>query len=750
MSDAPSRRHFLIAGAAAGGALLIGFGLRDPGRVGDGSGVPVSGSEVALNAYLKLDAEGGITVLLPRAEMGQGVSTALPMLLAEELAVDVASVRVEFAPAGPEYANVAIVLDGLPTTAEAAGPLAALQRGATARVARWMGLQVTGGSTSVRDAWLPMREAGAVARELLLRAAGAKWGVERARLYAADGRVHDPRGGRTLGYADLAVRAARLPPDRPPALRGPAGWTQIGTSPRRLDGLAKVSGTARFGIDARPEGLLYAALALLPAPARRLTSADTEAARAMRGVQAVVMLPDGVAVVADNSWRARQAADAVRLSGEGGPAVRDEAELATLLDTALDAGEARVYEQRGAALGAADATTLDADYAVPFLAHACMEPLNCTARIDADACTLWLPTQAPELARGLAALTLGLSRQQVTVERTYLGGGFGRRAEMDVVRTALRVAQALPGRAVQVLWSREQDFAHDVFRPAARARLRARLGADGLPLALHVRLASDSVLRGLKGRLWAGLDRDGPDPTCVDGCIERPYALPRVQVEHVAVHSGIPVGFWRSVGFSQNVFFYESFVDEMALAAGIDALDYRRRLLGGHPRHLAVLERAARAAGWEEPLAPGRGRGIALAECFASIVAQVVEVSVSGDRLRVERVTCAIDCGTVVHPDQVRAQISGAIVFALSAALWGRIDLRDGAVQESNFDGQPLLRMPDMPAVVVELLDRRPAPPGGVGEPGVPPLAPALANALFAASGQRVRQLPITASGWRT
>lgn len=740
---APGRRRFLVAGAALGG-LLVGCGsLEREGLAPVGPVVPGPDGALALNAWLRIAPSGGVTVAVPRSEMGQGVYTGLAMLVAEELEVPWEAVQVEQAPLDPVYANVTLLAEGLPDDAR-------LRRWFAGQAARALGLQVTGGSTSVRDAWLPMRRAGAVAREMLRRAAARRWQVPPGDCEARAGRVLHAASGREAAYGELVADAARVRLDGLPALKPAAGFTLIGSAAPRLDIAAKLDGSAEFGIDVRPAGLLHAAIRHGPVFGSRLVGHDAEAVRALPGVEAVVALDHAVAVVADGWWRASRALAVLPARFEGGATLGLDTEAVYAgLERALAEGQATTRRKTGrvdkALAGAA--TRMEARYRAPYLAHACMEPMNCTARVDEDGCEVWVGNQFPSLVARTAAEVAGVAAERVRVHTPYLGGGFGRRAEMDVVREAVAIARALPGRPVKLIWSREEDIRHDVYRPAALCRFEAGLDARGRPVAWHHRIASPSATRGFLSRHWPRLPMPVADRTDTEGAAELPYAIPAVRVEHVEHDPGVPVGYWRAVGHSQNAFFVESFVDELAHAAGSDPVEFRRALLGAHPRHLAVLEAAARAADWGRPLPPGRGRGVALHASFGSIVAQVVEAEVSpAGAIRVARVVCAIDCGVVVNPDSVRAQMEGGIVFALGAALQGEITLREGAVVQSNFGDYPLPRLADTPAIEVLLVPGGESP-GGVGEPGVPPLAPALANAVFAATGERLRSLPLRPGG---
>lgn len=742
------RRGLLIAGAVtAGGALLVGVGLQPPSarsRLGAGSLMRPSDGEVALNGWVKIGTDGRVTVAVPRAEMGQGVHTALAQLLAEELDAAWDQVQVQDAPVAGIYANAALVLNVLPLQPADDGALARFARGAGQRTGYVLGLQVTGGSSSVRDAWEPLRLAGAAARSLLLQAAAARWAVPLTELRSAGGFVL--QGERRLGYGELAAEAARFTPPAALALKARKDWQLIGHSPPRLDLPAKVTGQARYGIDVRLPGLRYAALRQSPSFGGSVVRLEVEAIQQRRGVFSAFVLNGHTAVVvADSWWRAEAALKAHPPRFHAGPrGGRHSAEMRETLQRALDQHEGTGFRDAGDArrvLAAAE-LVLRAEYEAPFLAHAALEPLNCTAQVKDGRVHVWCPTQVASLARWKAAQVAGVDQAQVTVETTYLGGGFGRRLETDVIEQAVDIAMRSDGAPVKLLWNREEDFTHDVYRPMTLSRFEATLGPDGRPQAWLNKVAGPSVSRDSVARLLPGLAADLPDKNHIEGAFDLPYAIPNLRVRQLRVALGVPVGSWRSVGHSQNAFFTECFIDELAQAAGQDPLRYREALLAQHPRHLAVLRLAATQAQWGEALPAGRARGIALHESFGSICAQVAEVSVQDGKLRVHRVVCALDAGTIVHPDTVRAQMEGSITFGLSAALYGEITIEHGAVQQRNFPEQPLLSLAETPQIEVHLVASE-APPGGVGEPGTPPTAPAVVNALAALTGKRIRRLPI-------
>jgi isoquinoline 1-oxidoreductase beta subunit len=652
-----------------------------------------SAAEVIFNRWLRIAADGTITVIIDRSEMGQGVMTGLAMLAAEELEIDLAQLRTEFAPAHPHYFNA------------------------------MLGEQMTGGSTSVRAAWMPLREAAAQTRQRLVAAAAATWKVPQRECRAEQGAIVHLPTRRRLGYGDLAASAAAQLVPSTVRLKQPEAFRLIGTSPPRLDIPDHISGRTVFGSDVSIPGMLGSVVARAPVFGGKTKAVATIQTRAIEGVHEVVELQNGVAVVADNIWSALRGREALQV-------IWDEGQLATLGSEDIGRRFAHAATCKGrlerddgdvdAALGKA-ATVIEAVYETPYLAHATMEPMNCTARVGTDGCDVWAPTQAQTEAQRVAADAAGLPCERVRIHTMPLGGGFGRRLDSDFVGEAVRIAKAI-GRPVQVLWTRDDDMHHDHYRPANYTRLQASLDKRGAPLAWFQRIV-------------------GP-PLALDG-VDFPYAIPNVREEHVTVDPGIPTGPWRSVGASQNAFVIESFIDELAHAAAADPFTFRQKLLRKSPRHRAVLQLAAEKAGWMTPPPHGRHRGVAVYHSFGSYVAQVAEVSINASSvINVHRVICAIDCGIAVNPDLIAAQMEGAIAFGLSAALKGEITIEHGRVVQANFKDYPILTLAEMPRVEVHIIARQDEP-GGVGEPGVPPIAPAVANAVFAATGCRVRHMPL-------
>lgn len=699
-----SRRGLLRAGLAAGGGLLIGVGVEVAEAAGPATAfVP--------NALIRIDADGTVTLTMPYVEMGQGTYTSVPMLLAEELEVDLASVRLQHAPASDKlYAN----------------PL--------------LGLQMTGGSTTIRANFLSMRQAGAAARLMLVEAAARRWGVEPTACRAARGAVHHDASRRRLGYGALTADAAALPVPREIALKPLSASRLIGTPVKRLDAPAKVDGSARYGIDVRLPGMRVAALAQSPVFGGRVKAVDDRAALQVRGVRQVVRLDDCVAVVADHLGAANKGLAVLSIEwDDGANASLSSADIVESMRKASlgPAATARADGDFDAAFGAA-ATRLEAVYELPFLAHAALEPMNCTVHVRKDSCEVWTGTQVMTRAQAVAAEVTGLPVDRVTVHNHLLGGGFGRRLEVDGVKRAVQIATRVDG-PVKVVWSREEDIQHDMYRPYFYDRMAAGLDGDGRLVAWRHRITGSSIIKRWLPPAYV----NGVDFETIDGAEKPPYALTNVRVEYVNHEPPqIPTAFWRGVGPTHNVFVVESFIDELADAARQDPVAFRLGMLAHNPRAKRVLELAAERAGWGRPLPAGQGRGVSLQFAFGSYMAQVVEVEVRDGRIAVQRVVVAADCGVVVNPDTVRAQIQSAVIFGLSAALHGEITFKAGRVEQSNFHDYPALRMQEVPPIETHLVASTEAP-GGMGEPGTSALAPALANAVHAATGQRLRKLPL-------
>ncbi|HYL54899.1 MAG TPA: xanthine dehydrogenase family protein molybdopterin-binding subunit [Gemmatimonadales bacterium] len=715
-----SRRCFLQVSAAAGGALLIGFGL--PARfVGP----------FAPNAFIRIDPDGVVTLVMHKVEMGQGTYTAMSMLLAEELEVDLSQVRLEHAPADDaRYAE--------PT----------------------FGVQETGGSTSVRGNFEPLRRAGATARELLVAAAAATWKVDPKACRAEHGAVIHDATSRRLDYGSLVDRAARMRWPGEVQLKQPKDFRLIGTPVKRLDTPDKVDGTTQYGIDVRIPGMKYASVAACPVFGGKLAGVDDTKAKAIPGVRQVVRLDDAVAVVADDTWTAKRGLAALDIRWDEGPnATLSTADIVRqLADASQKAGVVARDDGNVDQAMAGAAQRIEAVYQVPFLAHATMEPINCTVHVRPDACDLWLGTQVPTFTRTAAARLTGVPKARVQVHNQFLGGGFGRRLEVDFVIQAVNIAKQVDG-PVQVLWSREEDIQHDMYRPYYYDRFAAGLDSAGRPVAWTHRVVGSSIEARVISELFpktlrvlraGGLHRLGAmikhlDLDAVEGAAEPPYSIPNIRVDFVRQEppTGLRTAFWRGVGPTHNIFVVESFVDELAAAARQDPFAYRRALLDRSPRARGVLELVAGQAGWGQPLPPGSGRGIALLHAFGSYIAQVAEVAVSRQgEVRVARVVCAVDCGTIVNPDIVKAQMESGIIFGMTAALWGEITVKNGRVEQHNFNDYRALRLREAPVIEVHLVQSAEAP-GGVGEPGTSAVMPAITNAIYAATGKRIRILPV-------
>jgi len=705
------RRDFLKTGAAGAVGLVIGFYL--PGSRAAAELAPVAPGASALNAWIRIAADDSVTIVIDKSEMGQGIVTSLSMLAAEELECDWKKIRWEFAPADKVYVN----------------PL--------------FGVQGTGGSMSTRASWKPMSQAGASAREMLIAAAAQKWGVDKTVCRAENGEVINAATKTRASYGSLAEAAAKLPMPADVPLKDPKTYKLVGKPTKRLDTPIKTNGRAEFGIDVRRPDMLHAVVARCPVFGGKIASFDGSKAKAVRGVKDVIQISTGVAVVADNTWNAMEGRRALDIKwDEGLNASLTSAAISKLF--AERAGKpgavARKEGDAAAAMGSA-MKKMEAIYEAPYQAHVTMEPMNCTAHVRADSCDVWVPTQFQTTSEGTAAKITGLKPEQIHIHTTYLGGGFGRRAEQDFVVEAVEMSKAM-GVPVQVTFSREDDMQHDMYRPASYCRFSAGLDADGWPVAWNARIASPSIMTRFFG---PGAVKNGLDESSVEGVSDIAYAIPNILVDYQLTEPGIPVGFWRSVGASQNGFFSESFVDEVAAASGKDPYEFRRKLLAKAPRHLGVLELAATKADWGKRLPAGRFRGIAMVKAFDTHVAEVAEISVAKDgTVRVHRVVCAVDCGRVINPATVEAQMQGGIVYGLTAALKGGITIDRGRVQQSNFSDYDLLRMNEMPQVEVYIVPSDESPTG-CGEPGVPPVAPAVCNAIFAATGKRIRTLPVRA-----
>ena len=710
----PSRRDFLSTTAAVGGGLILALTL--PGTAGKfsaaaASSLPASGSGKSgaqLNAWLKISSDNSITIIVDRSEMGQGVYTALPMLLAEELDIDLNEIQIEAAPVGDAYVNPG------------------------------NGGQVTGTSNSVQDAWDKLRMAGATARTMLIFAAARRWRVDPSQCHAANGTVVNAQG-KVLSYGELADTAAKLPLPTNVKLKSNADFRIIGKSRPRIDTPGKVDGSAEFGLDVKLPGMLHAALAQSPVLGGKLKSIDSETAEKMPGVRKVLVTAGGVVVVADHFWQALKARKALRITWDPGDNARlDNAAIRTLLETTAAAGAglaARTDGDVSAALESAK-QRLSAAYYVPLLAHATMEPMNCTADVKAGGCDLYVGTQVQQVAQTTAATAAGLSPAQVRVHTTLIGGGFGRRLDIDFIPAAVEASKAL-GVPVKVIWTREDDMTHDTYRPPAYEEVSGGLDASGKLIAWKLHITSPSIT----ARMFPPVK--GVDDSVIEAAVNNLYDVPNLAVSYSRQEIGIDVGYMRSVSHAPNCFVIESFMDELAAAAGKNPYDFRLQHLAKKPRQRRVLNLAAERAGWGKTPA-GRHQGIALMEGYTTHLAQVAEISIVGGELKVHKIVCVVDCGQMVNPRIVESQIESGIVFGLSAALWGEVTIEAGRVQQTNFNDYRVLRSNEVPELDVHLVQSDEAP-GGIGEAAVPLVAPALCNAIFAATGKRLRSLPISA-----
>ncbi len=740
-----SRRRFVLGTVAAAGALVIGWSLLPPRqRLHTDPPAALPDAKFPLNGWVMVSVDGRVTLMLAKSEMGQGVMTSLAMLVAEELDVPLAAIDFMQAPIRKIYGDVTIAAEGLPFHPEDHGMLRRGAQWMTRKLLREVGVMVTGGSSSVRDSWQPLREAGAAARARLVAAAAQAWTLPAAECSTRAGRVLHP-GGRSASYGELAERAAGIG-DVPYQLKDVSQFRLIGLPVHRVDVPAKVNGSARFGMDVRLPGMRYAMLAMCPVFGGRLRGFDAASVEHLPGIDKVMVLdadrsgaPDAVAVVADSRWHAMQAVGQLAVSWDEGAAAQvSSGGIVEELRRALDDDAGFTYYRRGDVDAQQASKQVRAEYRVPFVAHAAMEPLNCTALYEHGRLTVWAPTQSPSVAVTVAARAANVDSDAVDLQVTMLGGGFGRRLDNDLVAQAAQLARAMEGQPVQLMWTREQDLAHDFYRPAAVARLLGSLAADGRLLGWETKSAGGSPVQPLLQRAF-GLPVAGPDKATVEGLYDHPYEIPHQKVAHVIVDSAVPLGSWRSVGHSHNAFFKECFIDELAHEAGADAVEFRRRLLDAHPRQRAVLDAAVALAG---EAGEGRALGVALHDAFGSIVAQVAEVSVEGSRIRVHSISCAVDCGMAINPDGVMQQVESSIAFGLASALNDEIVVSNGRVQQSNFHDYRTLRLPDMPEVRVTIVPSS-EPPGGMGEPATPPVAPAVANAVFRLTGRRLRSLPL-------
>jgi isoquinoline 1-oxidoreductase subunit beta len=710
MAKTLNRRIFLKA-AAGGGALLVGGyipGLREAGTA-EAAGV------FEPNVWVKIGADDSVTIMLSMLEMGQGVMTSMPMLVAEELDLDWNKIKTEWAPADPRYGNP-----------------------------NFGGAQLTAGSNSVRGMWKLLREAGATAHAVLITAAAQTWSVPENTCSTEKGEVIHKASGRRLRYGALVDKAATLPVPKTVSLKNPKEFRLAGQSLPRLDIPEKVNGKAEFGIDVKRPDMLIARVVRCPVFGGKVESFNADKAKAVPGVRQVVKISSGVAVVADNYWAASRGVQALEVKW-------NEGSLATLSSAEILKKYAALAEQPGKfARNDGDAPaaiknntrSFERVFEVPFLAHATMEPMNCTADVRSDRCDVWVPTQGQTASKQAAVAASGLPEKAVNVHTTYLGGGFGRRGEADFVTDAVETSKAV-GKPVKVIWTREDDMQHDFYRPITYLRMWGTVDAAGKPLAFMQRIVQQSLMKRI-----GSLPPNGVDFISVDGSASLPYDIPNIRVEYIETDPGVPYGFWRSVGASVQGFVVEAFIDELAATAGKDPYQFRRDLLTKHPRHRAVLDLVAEKSGWGKPLPAGHARGIAVMEAFGSIVGEVAEVSVTNGAVRIHKAWCAVDCGWVINPDTVKAQMEGGTLYGLTAALKGEITVQNGRVTQRHFNDYQMIRHNEAPEVEVHIVPSSETP-GGIGEPSTAIAAGALVNAISAATGKRIYKLPIRAEQLR-
>lgn len=744
-----ARRTFLIGAAALAGGVAVGYWYVSrpyPNPLKDG----LAEGEATFNPFLKIAADGTITVIAPRAEMGQGISTTLAAFVAEELDVPLDRLTVEHGPTSWAYYNGTMMEESGPFPWFDESVLAEIARDAFATVGKVLGLQATGGSASARDGFDRMRQAGAAARHMLVEAAAERLGVPARDLETENAAVVHRASGRSLSYGELAADAAKVSLPSRVTLKERSQWTLLGKPQKRVDMLAKVTGAPIFGLDVSLPDMLFGTVKMSPVFWARPGRADLSKAEAVPGVVKIVPLDTtyghGFGVIAENTWAAFRAADLIEADWGAPDYPADPAAVDAALTAALDSGDASVMREDGdVETEFADAPRerlVEAEYAVPYLAHVCMEPMNATALYRGGKLELWAPNQMPTLVEQLSGAAIGVETKDVTAHTTFLGGGFGRR-EMDTTIYAAIMARAVEGRPVKVIWSREEDVRHDTYRPAAKGRFRARLGEDGLPVALDMRIAAPSILASVMRRTFPSLAPVGPDGTITQGSHDQPYTIPNYRVAGIKADLGVPVGFWRSVGNSFNGFFHESFMDEIAEAGGLDPVELRRRLMRDFPAALAVVDKAAAMSGWAEPAGEGRAKGFAFTLSFGSWVAEVVEVADTPEGVKIEKVWIAADVGTALDPGIIEAQLVSGAVFGLSSAMNQEVTLKDGRVEQSNLHDFDAMRIHQCPDFEVAILENHPKM-GGVGEIGTPPAVAALANAVSRLKGKRFRSLPLS------
>ncbi|HAV23382.1 MAG TPA: hypothetical protein DCX46_07790 [Bacteroidetes bacterium] len=698
-----SRRDFMKSASAAGAGLVLSFYL--PSKETVLLAEPLAES-FSPNVWLKIDPSGVVTITVAKSEMGQGARTYFPMIVAEELEADWGSIRVEQAPAHPDK----------------------------------YGSQSTGGSTGVRTSWDKLRKAGATAREMLISAAAQTWSVDRSTCYAEKGKVIHKPTKRSLSFGNLAEAAAKLPVPEPPPLKDPKDFKIVGTWVKQVETKDRSTGKATFAIDLKVPGMLHATLARSPVFGGKVAGYDASKVKAVPGVRDVLQVDRGIAVLADSTWAALKGREALEIRWDEGPHAKLSSDGIRAMFEEYSKKDGAVGQKEGdveKALAEA-ASNVSAVYDLPYVSHSPMEPMNCIADVKSESCEIWVGSQTPQAAQNLAANILGIPKEKVTVHVTLLGGGFGRRLDNDYVEEAVRISKAA-GAPVKLMWTREDDMHHDLYRPASHHVLSGAVDSAGKLVAWKHRVVGPSIT----GQRAPERIRDGLDRGALDTAINMPYAIPNLLVDYVMANTAVPIGAWRSVFASQNVFVVESFIDELAVAAKKDPVEFRLQMLDARPRMKKLVQTVAEKSGWGRSLPQGHGRGIACAFCFGSFAAEVAEVSVANGKVRVRTMHVAVDCGIGVAPNTLESQVEGAVTLALSAAIKGEITIENGRTKQGNFDTYPILAIDEMPEVRVHIVNSY-EPLGGIGEPPVPPVAPAVCNAIFAATGKRVRRLPVT------
>lgn len=745
-----ARRTFILGATAITGGVIFGYYyVRKP--YSNPLEKEQADGEAVFNPYLKIASDNTVTVIVPRAEMGQGVQTTLAALVAEELELSLERVNVEHGRAGWIYYNTAALEDGGPFPSFDQGFMAETMRSAARPVSKLLGLQITGGSSSTRDAFDKMRKAGCAARLMLMAAAAEKWSVEPGLLQIENGRITGPGDNNSASYGELATAAASQKVPDELRLKHKSEWKLLGKSPPRTDIPSKVTGQAQFGIDVDLPDMLYGTVKISPRFGAKPVTANTDAARAVPGVVKIVPIDlpcgAGYGIVAENTWAAFKGAEALEVEWAEAAYPKDSAALFSALEERLKSGADFSLRDDGDVEAVfADAPreeVLEAEYRVPWLAHACMEPMNATARWSGGVLDIWAPSQAPTIIQMTASSLVGVAADDVNVHTTFLGGGFGRRAEMDFALYAVVMAKETEGRPVNVVWTREEDTRHDTYRPAAVAKMRARFKRREAPKALDIAVASPSILKSYLGRTFPTISPMGPDKLVTEGAHDQPYTIENYRVSGHVADLPIPVGFWRSVGNSFNAYFHEAFMDEIAQAADLDPLGLRLQLMGEYPAAINVLQKVSQMSGWGRDVAEGKGLGLAHTLSFGAWTAQVVEVTNGDNGIRIDKVWCAVEIGTALDPEIIKAQMMSAIVFGLSSAMGQEVTFEDGEVQQGNFHDYDAMRMHQCPQIEVEILETHDQM-GGAGEPGTPPSIPALANAIYAATGERIRTMPFS------